>query len=132
VRWRRDATLSGRAEPSAPGLRASSIGRGTREQVQTAGSGLRKGLQRRAFRSIWVVAELIQCAAHDAEMDSADNFRILVGRLEERATPKLDHSGVSIRPRIEPELSQQGDHLSARGCRLLWAMCAANADARPA
>jgi len=69
-------------------------------------------LQRNAFRSFRVGAQLIEHATNDTEMDSADHLRMLVGCLQQGATPQLDHADACIGTRSEPELLQQGDHLA--------------------
>ena len=72
-----------------------------------------KRLQRSAFRSFGVVAQLLEGAAHDTEVDSADHLRMLVGCLQQGAPAQLDDAGAGIGTRGEPELLKQGDHLAA-------------------
>jgi hypothetical protein len=109
----RGVTSSPRRSVTTPGgsLRHPATG----EKVQTTGAGLRKGLQRGVFRSIGVVAQLFEGAAHDAQMYSADHLRLLVGCLEQRAAMQLDDAGAGVRTWGEPELIQQVDHLAASG-----------------
>ena len=91
----------------------SSVGRRTRQQVQTTGPGLRERLQCGAVRSIGVRAQLSEGASHDTEVDSADDLWIVMGCLEQGATAELDDTETGISTRGEPEFLKQCDHLAA-------------------
>jgi len=64
---------------------------------------------------IWVVAQFFEGASRKSEMDPTDDFRLLVGCLEQWAVVQLDDAGTGIRARGEPELIQQVDHLAPNG-----------------
>jgi len=64
---------------------------------------------------IWVVAQFFEGASRKSEMDPTDDFRLLVGCLEQWAVVQLDDAGTGIRARGEPKLIQQVDQLAPNG-----------------
>ena len=97
--------------------------REAREQIQTAGPGLRKGLQRSVFRSVRVRTQLVARTAHKTEMDCAPTLWISMGGLQQRAVAKLDDADAGVDTRGEPEPVKQGDHFATNGhcAREFWA-----------